>query len=81
MSVVSFLECNCRCHIPGEPAVKHFMACCSVCPECGRNIVSGMLNIHLNQHKEQAEAEAIVIECRGTCHFGNCSCGGFNVPD
>jgi hypothetical protein len=31
--------CECKCHLPENKGMKHFVACCrGMCPKCGRYV-------------------------------------------
>lgn len=44
-----YVEYECTCHCHGSMGkVVHFVACCSQCDRCGRNIMAGMMDMHLD---------------------------------
>jgi len=43
--------CNCRCHEPGQPFLKHFLPCCHKCEACGKNISF----IDWKEHKQHCQ--------------------------
>lgn len=53
MSNRSFEECPCLCHRWSN--VKHCVACCDVCPVCGKNISFHYLEAHLKHHQQNLE--------------------------
>ncbi len=45
---MSFWECHCDCHKFGG---KHCVACCMLCPRCGRKVIIGMEDLHAKECK------------------------------
>lgn len=46
-SYKDFEECNCKCHT--NSSIKHIMACCWKCPNCGKHILFIFQNEHMKK--------------------------------
>ena len=46
-------ECTCGCHL--NPNIKHVMACCYICPHCGRNIMTHVFDIHKKECEKRED--------------------------
>lgn len=54
-------ECDCDCHTdPGT--VAHFVACCTPCPHCKKNIEPAFFDSHVAGH--QVTADDLELQAR-----------------
>ena len=47
------MECQCLCH--QDDTIVHFVACCSKCYYCGKNIPTQYLETHMEECNEDNE--------------------------
>lgn len=65
--MADFSECECKCHDPNGPVLKHIVACCSPCKTCNKRIKNHWAVAHENS-------------CSGLCEH-NWVMDGHNAGD
>ena len=58
MCLMELEECGCICHTGAT--VAHMMACCVLCPDCGKRIKPYGIDRHLAEH-ERKEREVYAL--------------------